>query len=270
MKNKFVQYILITSLLICSLTGCNAKADPSTAADVAADTESVMSDSTVEDSDIDDSDIDDSNMNNSDTIDSNMAISDTNDSAINSSEVSASATTDLNPDEANSEDMVTESVSHQLVTGISCETTENTVMLTISESSATLLTSVINADFPNDKLYNAKTVNDDLSVTYEMSAVQHQLLMDTLEEILHAKLLDCTCSDAFPDMIKIDASDDFTNYSIVTTNDSLSAAERISPDFFKTISSLYVAFAGTDTNEITLTYHSATSGKEISTITISL
>lgn len=151
-------------------------------------------------------------------------------------------------------------------TGIHCDKTSDSVILTLSgealennsKDNAVPLSSII-----SEALCESSKENADGSVSYILTDTQHAVLLDTLRETLNENLTASTCSESFPDIIKLEANDTFDEFVVVTTNDTLSAAEKELPQYLTSVSRIYAAYSGDPVEQISVEYKSSTSGEMI-------
>lgn len=113
--------------------------------------------------------------------------------------------------------------------------------------------------------YKSATLNDDGSVTYVMSKAKHRELMQEMTSTINESLNDMIGSEEYPSFTKIEANDDFTEFTVTTTSTELSLTESFSVLGFYMYGGLYNAFNGTQTDNISVTFVNADTGEVIQT-----
>lgn len=106
-------------------------------------------------------------------------------------------------------------------------------------------------------------LNDDGSVTYTMSKAQHAEMMKGLAESINEAMAAMVGSEEYPDITSVSSNDDFTEFTITTTNSEISLAEGFSVLALYTYSGLYHIFDGTPVDNIHIDYVNADSGEII-------
>ena len=66
--------------------------------------------------------------------------------------------------------------------------------------------------------YVSATLNDDGSVTYVMTKAAHNEMMNGIRETIQQSLSEMVGSEEFPSFTKVEANDDFTQFTIETTS----------------------------------------------------
>lgn len=109
------------------------------------------------------------------------------------------------------------------------------------------------------------TLNEDGSVTYEMSKRQHKQLLEELATQLKTDLDEMIESEDFPNVIKIETNKDFTSFEVTTKNEEVDMSEGFMCFGFMIYSAMYNAFAGNvdEDFEVKVKYYNADSGKMI-------
>ena len=109
------------------------------------------------------------------------------------------------------------------------------------------------------------TLNEDGSVTYEMSKRQHKQLLEELATQLKTDLDEMIESEDFPNVTKIETNKDFTSFKVTTKNEEVDMSEGFMCFGFMIYSAMYNAFAGNADNdfEVKVKYYNADSGKII-------
>ncbi|MCR5654016.1 MAG: hypothetical protein K6G07_00025 [Lachnospiraceae bacterium] len=69
------------------------------------------------------------------------------------------------------------------------------------------------------KGYKSATLNDDGSVTYEMTKSQHREILRTVASTIDESLADLVGSDTYPNITDITANSDYTEFKVTTKNE---------------------------------------------------
>ena len=106
-------------------------------------------------------------------------------------------------------------------------------------------------------------LNDDGSITYTMTKAQHAEMMNGLAESINEAMATLVGSEEYPDITSVSSNDDFTEFTITTTNSEISLSEGFSVLALYTYSGLYHIFDGTPVDNIHIDYVNADSGEII-------
>lgn len=112
----------------------------------------------------------------------------------------------------------------------------------------------------NENGWKSATLNEDGSVTYEMSKVQHKEMMEVLKVRFDEGLPDIINSEDYPNFVSVTANDDYTEFKITTRAESLNFAETFSVLAFYMVGGMYNSFNGTPANNISVQYINEASG----------
>ena len=106
-------------------------------------------------------------------------------------------------------------------------------------------------------------LNDDGSITYTMTKAQHAEMMAGLAESIDEAMASMVGSEEYPDITSVTANDDYTEFTITTTNSEVSLTEGFGSLALFTYSGLYHIFDGTPVDNIHIDYVNADTGEII-------
>ena len=108
------------------------------------------------------------------------------------------------------------------------------------------------------------TLNDDGSATYVMTKKQHKQLMQEYKNNLNEFMSEMIGSEDYPNITNVTANDDFSSYTITTTNTEPDLNESFSVISLYTMSGIYHIFNGTTIDNVHVDFVNADSGQVIS------
>lgn len=120
----------------------------------------------------------------------------------------------------------------------------------------------LNADVAASNYISAK-LNDDGSVTYVMTKAVHDEMMVGVRDNIQQALDEMVGSEEFPSFTKVEANDDFTQFTIETTSTELGLVESFSVLGFYMFGGMYHAFNGTQVDDIAVTFINADTGDTV-------
>ena len=109
--------------------------------------------------------------------------------------------------------------------------------------------------------WKSATLNADGSVTYEMTKKQHKVMMDELAENINTELNNMCGSEDYPNYVSITASDNFTNFKVVSKSSELGITESISVLGFYMFGGMYNVFNGTTVDNIHIDFVNEATGE---------
>ena len=109
--------------------------------------------------------------------------------------------------------------------------------------------------------WKSATLNADGSVTYEMTKKQHKVMMDELAENINTELNNMCGSEDYPNYVSITASDNFTNFTVVSKSSELGLTESISVLGFYMFGGMYNVFNGTTVDNIHIDFVNEATGE---------
>ena len=109
--------------------------------------------------------------------------------------------------------------------------------------------------------WKSATLNADGSVTYEMTKKQHKVMMDELAENINTELNNMCGSEDYPNYVSITASDNFTNFKVVSKSSELGLTESISVLGFYMFGGMYNVFNGTTVDNIHIDFVNEATGE---------
>ena len=113
--------------------------------------------------------------------------------------------------------------------------------------------------------YKSITMNEDGSLTYVMTKVQHKDLMNKTTEGFQSDLDKMAGSEDYPNIVSIKPNEDFTKFEIVTKNEELDISESFSVLLFYMMSGMYNILNDTEVNNCEVVFINEASGEIIST-----
>lgn len=120
----------------------------------------------------------------------------------------------------------------------------------------------LDADVAASNYISAK-LNDDGSVTYVMTKAVHDEMMVGVRDNIQQALDEMVGSEEFPSFTKVEANDDFTQFTIETTSTELGLVESFSVLGFYMFGGMYHAFNGTQVDDIAVTFINADTGDTV-------
>ena len=120
----------------------------------------------------------------------------------------------------------------------------------------------LDADVAASNYISAK-LNDDGSVTYVMTKAVHDEMMVGVRDTIQQALDEMVGSEEFPSFTKVEANDDFTQFTVETTSTELGLVESFSVLGFYMFGGMYHAFNGTQVDDIAVTFINADTGDTV-------
>lgn len=120
----------------------------------------------------------------------------------------------------------------------------------------------LDADVAASNYISAK-LNDDGSVTYVMTKTVHDEMMVGVRDNIQQALEEMIGSEEFPSFTKVEANDDFTQFTVETTSTELGLVESFSVLGFYMFGGMYHAFNGTQVDDIAVTFINADTGDTV-------
>lgn len=120
----------------------------------------------------------------------------------------------------------------------------------------------LDADVAASNYISAK-LNDDGSVTYVMTKAVHDEMMVGVRDNIQQALEEMVGSEEFPSFTKVEANDDFTQFTVETTSTELGLVESFSVLGFYMFGGMYHAFNGTQVDDIAVTFINADTGETV-------
>lgn len=112
--------------------------------------------------------------------------------------------------------------------------------------------------------YKSITLNDDGSATYVMTKKQHQELLDEMRADINESLAEMVESETYPNFTKVEANDNFTEFTITTKSTTLDLSESFSVLGFYMYGGIYSIYSGEEVDNISVTFINADTGEIIS------
>ena len=94
------------------------------------------------------------------------------------------------------------------------------------------------------KGYKSATLNEDGSVTFVMTKEQHNNLIDEIKKSLSDSVDELVTSGEYPAISKIDYNDDFTSYTVTTSNSEPDFSESLMVYILYSYGGMYGVYSG--------------------------
>lgn len=114
-----------------------------------------------------------------------------------------------------------------------------------------------------EKGYKSATLNDDGSVTYVMTKKQHKSMMEELKKSLEEALAKIPESEEYSTVKSIENNDDFTDFTVTTTNSEASLNESFLVMALYMYGGTYAVFNGEKVDNIHVSIVNADSGEVV-------
>ncbi len=113
--------------------------------------------------------------------------------------------------------------------------------------------------------YKSITLNEDGSATWVMTKAQHAEMMDEMVESIDQSLSEMVGSDEYPNFSSVEANDDYTDFTITVTSETLDMSESFCVLGLSMQSALYHIFNGTidEVDNVHVAFVSADTGEVI-------
>ena len=98
--------------------------------------------------------------------------------------------------------------------------------------------------------YISGELNSDGSVTYVMTKGRHEKLVADIKNNIDTQMNELIGSEDYPNFVKIEANEDYTNFTITTTSSELGLIESLSTYLFYMYGGMYSAFSGNPVDNI--------------------
>lgn len=108
------------------------------------------------------------------------------------------------------------------------------------------------------------TLNEDGSATYVMTKSQHKEMMEKLTSSMQESLNSMAESEEYPNITKVTANSDFTEFTVTTKNSEPDLTESFSVMAFYMYGGMYNIFNGTEVDNIHVDFVNVDSGEIIS------
>lgn len=116
-----------------------------------------------------------------------------------------------------------------------------------------------------EKGYKLATLNDDGSVTYVMTKVQHKELLDAVSQKIDESMAEMIGAEQTPNITDVKANSDYTKFTITTKSTELGMGESFSVLAFYTYGGMYGVFSGESPDNVQVEFINADTGEVIST-----
>ncbi len=110
------------------------------------------------------------------------------------------------------------------------------------------------------------TLNADGSATYTMTKSQHKEMLENMEESFNQELNKMVGSEDYPNFTKIEANENFTEFTVTTKSTELDMNESFSTMAFYMYGGMYSVFSGEEVNNVSVIFINAESGEVIETV----
>lgn len=112
-----------------------------------------------------------------------------------------------------------------------------------------------------EKGYKSGTLNSDGSVTYIITKKQHKEWIDETKKTINDALSEMVGSETYPNITSAEANEDFTVFTIKTTNTELSFSEALSVMAFYAYGGMYAIVCGESVDNIHVDFINSTTGE---------
>ncbi|WP_029200041.1 hypothetical protein [Oribacterium sp. NK2B42] len=96
-----------------------------------------------------------------------------------------------------------------------------------------------------------------------MNKAQHEELLSGIRDSINTSLQEMVGSEEYPNITKIEANEDFTNFTVTTKNKELDFAETLGIVTFYMCGGMYAVFSGKEVENVHVDYVNADSGEII-------
>lgn len=111
--------------------------------------------------------------------------------------------------------------------------------------------------------YKSVKLNSDGSVTYVMTKLQHEKMMDNLRSTIDQALDEMVASEDYPNVVAIDVNKDYTKFTITTTSTEMTLMDSISILGFYLYGGMYNSYNGTPVDDVETIWINEETGEEI-------
>ncbi len=118
-------------------------------------------------------------------------------------------------------------------------------------------------DLSSEEGFKSATLNDDGSVTLKMSKSRYKELVMYIADTIDDEMYDMVDSISYPKVTAVRANDDYTKFTVTTTNTKLSANETMSVLKFYSNGEMYGAISGKEVDNIEVVFINEESGEVI-------
>ena len=115
----------------------------------------------------------------------------------------------------------------------------------------------------NKGSFHSAILNEDGSVTYEMSKRQHKKIMEGMADSVEKSMAEMVGSEDYPNFTKVEADNNYTHFTVTTKSTELDLNEQLSIFGFYMWGGMYGIFNGDSNVVITVDYVNADSGEII-------
>lgn len=98
------------------------------------------------------------------------------------------------------------------------------------------------------------TLNEDGSATYVMTAACHEKLMQEMAQNIDTQLADMAGSADYPNVVSVEASSDYTSFTVTLSTDAVGLQESIMVMAFYLYGGMYNAFNGTPVDNVSVQF----------------
>lgn len=111
--------------------------------------------------------------------------------------------------------------------------------------------------------FHSATLNEDGSATYVMTKEQHKQMMTEIKRTIDQSLEEMIDPETYPTFVEIKANDDYSNFTVKTTAETLGMTEAFSVLAFYVCGGMYHAFNGAQVDDISVIFVNADTGEVI-------
>lgn len=114
--------------------------------------------------------------------------------------------------------------------------------------------------------YKSIVLNEDGSATYTMTKKQHQDTLSEYRKQINTGLEEMIGSEDYPNFVKIETNDNFTQFTITTKSKELDSNESLSAMVFYMYGGMYAAFSGEEVDNVSVTFLNEETGEIIESL----
>ena len=111
--------------------------------------------------------------------------------------------------------------------------------------------------------FKSATLNEDGSVTFVMTKVQHKEMLDEIRQSINDSLAEMVESEEYPNITAVTVNDDYSKFTITTKNEELDSAESYAVFNMYNYGGEYAVYSGEEVDNIQVDYVNADSGEVI-------
>ena len=111
--------------------------------------------------------------------------------------------------------------------------------------------------------FHSAVLNEDKTVTFEMSKIQHRKLMNELAESIDSSMSEMIGSEDFPNYVNVEANKQYSHFTITVKTEELSFTDTMSVLGFFLLGGIYGTFNGDQVDDIQVDFVNEANGEII-------